>query len=155
MSRIRVTRSSNDIPAASAAGGESGDRVGLQHPRSVLGEDQVDPGEALAAERPAGGERRVGHGGALDGGEVGGADEVGASDLVAGLEVVAVAFGRDRLDDRQGLGAEDADRELAPPGVALQHHAVVVEEAATRAPGAAAAGPARGGGPGARGRPSG
>src|SRR3712207_2231376 len=35
----------------------------------------------------------------------GGADELGAPDLVAGLEVVEVLVARDGLDDRQGLGA--------------------------------------------------
>src|SRR6201996_145312 len=108
--------------------GEAGDRVGLEDPGAIGGEDQVDSGEAFAAEGAAGGLGGLGDRGALGGGEVRRADEVGAADLVARLEVVGVAFGRDRLDDRQRLGAEDADGELAALDEALEHHPVVVGE---------------------------
>src|ERR1700755_3116175 len=98
MSRIRLTRSSKLIPAASAAWGRRlvSVRPGIEFASSTQGPSAARirwaPGEALAAERLAGGERGVGDRGALGGGEVGGADEVGATDLVAGFEVVGVAF---------------------------------------------------------------
>ena len=50
--------------------GETGDRVDLEHLRAVLGEDQVDAGEAGAAERPVGAERRLDHRVVLDLGEL-------------------------------------------------------------------------------------
>ena len=42
-----------------------GDRVDLEHLRPVGAEDQVDAGEARAAERLVGRQRRLGHGGGL------------------------------------------------------------------------------------------
>ena len=75
-----------------------------------------------------GGERRLGDRAPLVLGELGRADEVGAADLVARLEVVAVAIGRDRLDHRQRLVAEHADRQLAALDEALEQHPVVVAE---------------------------
>ena len=75
-----------------------------------------------------GAERRLGDGGRLLVGQLGRADEAGAADLVAGLEVVAVALRRDRLDDRQRLAAEHADRQLAAVDEALEQDPVVVAE---------------------------
>ena len=86
--------------------GQPGDGVDLEHLRPGLAEDQVDPREPRAAERPVGAERRLDDRGPLVVAELGGALEPGAADRVAGLEVVAVALGRDRLDDRQRLLAD-------------------------------------------------
>ena len=69
--------------------GEAGDRVGLEHLGTVGAEDQVDAGEAGAAEGAVGGERRLDHRVPLLLAQLGGADEAGAADLVAGFEVVA------------------------------------------------------------------
>ena len=55
--------------------GEAGDRVDLQHLRAVLAEDQVDAGEAGAAERLVGAERGLAHGLALVLAQLGRADE--------------------------------------------------------------------------------
>ena len=107
--------------------GEAGDRVDLEHLRAVLAEDQVDAGEARAAERLVGAQRRLGdRGGLLAVARPG--RRRGAADLVAGFEVVAVAAARDRLDDRQRLAAEHADRQLAAVDEALQQDPVVVAE---------------------------
>ena len=73
-------------------------------------------------------ERRLGDGALLLGAQLGRADEAGAADLVAGLEVVAVALEQDRLDHRQRLVAEDADRELAAVDEALEQDPLVVAE---------------------------
>ena len=59
-SRIRSTSCSKRHPGRlgglgeEAGVGEAGDRVDLEHLGAVGGEDQVDPGEAGAAERPVG-----------------------------------------------------------------------------------------------------
>ena len=139
-SRIRSTSCSKRHPrrlgglGEEAGVGEAGDRVGLEHPGAVGGEDQVDPGEPGQAQRPVGAERRLDHRGALALAERRRALEAGAADLVAGLEVVAVAFGRDRLDHRQRLVADHADRHLATVDEALEQHLLVVAEGGDEGP---------------------
>ena len=95
-------------------------------------EHQVDAGEAVTAEQPVHGERQLLRRSGRDVAHVRRTPEIGASDLVARLEVVEVVVVRDRLDERERLGAvgpvDDGDREVAAGDVALEDHARVVGE---------------------------
>ncbi len=108
--------------------GEAGDRVHLEDLRSLAAEHQVDPGEPAAAERLVGAGGELLHRSGQIIAELSRADVVGPPDLVTGLEVEEVLLPRDRLDDRQGLAVEDADRQLTALHVALEQDPVVVAE---------------------------
>src|SRR3989440_421777 len=82
-------------------------------------------GEAVAVEQQVGAEGELVRPGGGAVGQVGRADERGAADLVAGLEVVEVVGLRDGLDDRQRLAVEDGDSQVAAGHVALQQDLVV------------------------------
>ena len=109
--------------------GEAGDRVDLEHlrarPRRGSGRPGRSPSSRAPGRRPAPPRSTAARSSSL---ELGRALEPGAADLVAGLEVVAVAAARDRLDDRQRLGAEHADRQLAAVDEAFEQDPVVVAE---------------------------
>ena len=61
-------------------------------------------------------------------GQLGGAHEVRAADLVAGLEVVEGLVARHRLHDRERLAVEDRHGQVAALHVALEQHLRVVGE---------------------------
>ena len=114
---------------------QAGDHVQLQDVklRADRVEHQVDARKAGAAEQREGVQRdlpgTIGHLGF----QFGRADEPGAADLVAGLEVVEVLLFRDRLDDRQRQRLsvwllEDRDRQIATRDVSLEQHLAVIGE---------------------------
>ena len=109
----------SDMPAASAAWGRRlvSVRPGIALTSSTCGpvraEDQVDPGEAGAAERLVGAERRLGDRGALLVARARPGRRSGCGRSRSGPRSRSGRPRRDRLDHRQRLVAEHADRQLA------------------------------------------
>ena len=129
----RSQSSSKSIPAASAAIGKSevSVRPGTAFTSSTSGPSsprirstRTKPAQSSASQVAT---AVCGHC-SLVVAELGGADEVGAADLVARLVGVAVLVVRADLDRGKRLALEHPDRELAAVDVALEQHAVVVGE---------------------------
>ena len=122
--RARPARRSR-CPAASAACGSSdvSVRPGIALASSTvelarrLVEHQVDAREAVAAEHAVGGQRELLRARrASSAARSAGQTNVGAADLVAGLEVVEVLVARDGLDDRAAPRARPGPRAPRPRG---------------------------------------